>query len=397
MQELAEKMSALLPSMDFRKYWDGFQGKAFAIYDENRVYLFRHPKCNGNAYIVFPADNRFISCTSISFEGVPTAIVDIRYFDNFEEIYSLIVHESFHAYQHELSESRFPDEAVGPSFPADFRFIQLRIQERQMLHDAVNERSKGIRHQLINGFITLRDERIRLYPDIVDYENRVETIEGPAFFVEYQALQDVSHSKTARQAYADMLLDAEDSHLHIRKSCSSSGLFLCLLLEGLPSRWQEDFMHSELSLYHFFKTHYTDYTPVIIADGNNKEEITRIIQTIKRQKTEAFQSFAAQPGIWLTITGAMQAAGFDPMNIVIQDGQVLHKHFLKIRIGSAEYFIKGPVLTRFDPGFKDITSLEVHVAQLPAGSENAIDIEGIGRFKGHIHYADDRSARILLQ
>ncbi|WP_033543146.1 hypothetical protein [Planococcus sp. CAU13] len=397
MQDLVEKMTAALPSLHFEKYWNGFQEGAFALYDEHDVYLFNHPDCSENPYISFPKDDRFVSCTSIIYADIPTAIVDIRYFDNFEDIYSLIVHESFHAYQNSLSESRFPDEAIGPSFPADSQFIQLRIRERKALHDAVHESPKDTQIQLINEVISLRDERIRLFPAVVDYENRVETIEGPAFYVEYQALRDISNSETALERYAHMLLDAEDSHLHIRKSCYSSGLFLCLLLDQLSSGWQKEFVHSELDLFHFFKSRYSAYTPAAIADSGDKEEAERIVSSIQHQKTEAFQAFDAQPGIRLTLTGSMQVAGFDPMNLVIWDKQALHKHFLKIRIDSAEYFIKGLVLTEFNKDFRKINTLSVFREHPPVETDNVLHIEGIGQIGGNIDSADDKSVSISLQ
>lgn len=396
MQDMVEKMTAALPTLNFEKYWNGFQGNAFALYDEHEVYLFNHPACSENPYISFPKDDRFISCTSIVYERIPTAIVDIRYFDNFEDIYSLVIHESFHAYQQTLGESRFPDEAVGPSFPADSEFMRLRIQEREALHAAVFEGAADRQQELINRFITLRDERIRLFPAVVDYENRVESIEGPAFYVEYQALQDIGNPETALDRYAAMLLDAEDSHLHIRKSCYSSGLFLCLLLDRISSAWQDDFMHSKLQLYDFFKTRFPDYLPSPVGTNDNEKEVARIIQTINDQKNAAFQSFTEQTGIRLTLTGLMQVAGFDPMNIVIQKDQALHSHFLKVRAGSAEYFIKGPVLTGFDGDFKKVTQLEVFIENPPVKTGKAVEIEGIGRITGKIEYAEDNSLKVIL-
>lgn len=396
MQDMVEKMTAALPTLNFEKYWSGFQGNAFAIYDEYEVYLFNHPDCSENPYISFPKDDRFVSCTSIVYEDIPTAIVDVRYFDNFEDIYSLVIHESFHAYQQTLGESRFPDEAVGPSFPADPHFIRLRIQEREALHTAVFEGAADRQQELINRFITLRDERIRLFPSVVDYENRVESIEGPAFYVEYQSLRDIGDPETALVRYAAMLLDAEDSHLHIRKSCYSSGHFLCLLLDRISSDWHDAFMHSELQLYEFFKTRFPDYLPSPVGTNDNEKVVARIIQTINDQKNAAFQSFNNQTGIRLMLIGPMQVAGFDPMNIVIQEDQALHSHFLKVRRGSAEYFIKGPMLTEFEGDFRKMNRLEVFVENPPVKTTDAFEIEGIGSFSGSFEYEEDNSLKIIL-
>lgn len=395
MQELAEKILMGLPTMDFEKYWDGFHGNAFAIYNADEVCLFNHPKCAGNSYISIPKTDQFVSCTYIFFEEVPTAIVDIRYFDSFEDIYSLIVHESFHTYQNSLGESRFPNEAIGPAFPADFQLIQLRILERKVLFDAVMQGSNG---HLLDEFIALRDERLRLFPAVVEYENRVETIEGPAFFVEYQALREIDDSETALQRYSNLLLNAEDSHVHIRKSCYGSGLFLCLLLDQIASRWQDDFMHSELDLYHFFKKLKPDYRSAPISLAGNKDEVNYIIEKMQQQKKDAVQSFNDHSGIKLTLTGTIQSAGFDPMNLVIHGNQALHKHFLKIRIGSNEYFIDGPVLTLFDDDFMKIKTLEVFLKEPPARSSgDSLEIEGMGTFTGHIDDTNKSSIQVSLK
>ena len=90
-----------------------------------------------------------------------------------------------------------------------------------------NEKEK---QQKINEFIILRDKRTELFPDYVEYENSVETIEGPAFYVEYQALNDVSsNQENVISKYAEQLLDSNLSHINIRSSCYNSGLFICLL------------------------------------------------------------------------------------------------------------------------------------------------------------------------
>ncbi|WP_422124641.1 hypothetical protein DHX103_07425 [Planococcus sp. X10-3] len=397
MQDTVEKIVALLPSMNFENYWDGFGEEAFALYDESTVYLFNHPKCRDKSSIHFPKDDQFYACTYILFEDVPTAIVDIRYFDFFEDIYSLIAHESFHAHQYTLGESRFPNETIGPAYPSDAEHIHLRIQERKALHDAVFENSNNLQQQLINEFITLREKRTRLYAPCVNYENRIETIEGPAFYVEYQALRDISNSENALQRYASMLLDAEDSHVHIRKSCYSSGLFLCLLLDQLLPRWQAEFMHSERDLYHFFKKRHPDYSPVSIAAPDNKADVDGIIKTIEDQKKKAFQSFTEGSGHKMTLTGEMKAAGFDPMNIIILGDRALHQKFLKIRIGAMEHFLQGPVLTVFDKDFMTIKTVEIFTEKPPHQSEEALDIEGIGTIQGNIEFADETASKIALK
>lgn len=136
MKKLIDTVLNNISNERFENYWEGFQTVAFAIFDDKDVFLFNHPKYNEERYIKLVKTDEFHACTCILFEEVPTAIVDITLYDSFEVIYSLIVHESFHVFQHLSEESRYPNELLGFNYPIDFNNIQLRILERKRLFEA---------------------------------------------------------------------------------------------------------------------------------------------------------------------------------------------------------------------------------------------------------------------
>ena len=137
MHGFASKFQQLVTTQRLHSYWPQFNAVAYAIYNDNEVLLFNHPKCKESDYITFPKTNEFNACTIILFEDFPTAIVDVRLYPQFNETYAIIIHELFHGYQYTYGESRFPNELVGIDYSLCEKNISLRIEERIALHQAL--------------------------------------------------------------------------------------------------------------------------------------------------------------------------------------------------------------------------------------------------------------------
>ncbi|MBK3497336.1 hypothetical protein JFL43_21430 [Viridibacillus sp. YIM B01967] len=397
MQNILDRILKNLQFERLKNYWDGFKPVAFAVFDDKDIFLFNHPKCKEEPYIKLVKTEEFHACTCILFEEVPTAIVDTTFFDSFEVIYSLLVHESFHVFQHLSGESRYPNEILGFNYPIDFLNIQLRILERKRLFEAFVSTNLIEKQQKINEFITLRDKRIELFPNYVEYENSVETIEGPAFYVEYQALTDISSNKKGViSKYAEQLLDNNLSHINIRSSCYNSGLFICLLLDDISKDWKVEFIISKINLYHFFKNTYPNYTPIEVNVPKNSEEVSQIINNAKTTKLIAFKNFNKSEGIKLTVSGTIKLVGFDPMNITQLNTQALHLNFLSMKVMNKEYFIKQPVCTTFENNFRDVQLIELFLNQPPIHIDNRLIIENVGEFEGSVISKEPNSIHIVV-
>lgn len=65
--------------------------------------------------------------------------------------------------------------------------IELRYHEREALYQAVQTDDQRKRKKYLSSFIHCRGKRRKYIGKFLDYELAVETIEGPAFYVEFQA------------------------------------------------------------------------------------------------------------------------------------------------------------------------------------------------------------------
>lgn len=397
MQLLAEQVLRELTPSRLLSYWEGFESTAFAIYDDQDVYLFNHPKCKQEQYIKITRDEQFNACTFILFEEFPTAIVDITLYETFEQIYSLLIHESFHGYQYLYGEKRFPDELMSLTYLIDPKNIQLRILERQKLYDAVMTDDPDKLQLYINQFISLREKRAESFAKFVEYENLIETIEGPAHYVEFLALQDISQNhENILDSFSTLLLDREKAQINIRRSCYGSGLFICLLLDKVSKDWQLSFTASSLSLYHFFKKYYSNHQLVPVKLPDNQQEVNAIVGKARELKMNVFEQFNQHQGSKIILTGLIKITGFDPMNITLIDGKAVHHHFVKFKIGNDDYLIRKPVRTTFSEDFMQVETLQFYSDTLPEQTGDHLFIDGIGRIKGRINSINDKVWQLFV-
>jgi hypothetical protein len=113
-------------------YWPKFKLVAFALYNRENVYLYNHPKFPSQTkpYSYFKWNKQFNGAnTLILYEDYPTAIVNLDYYDDIESIYSIVIHELFHGFQHLKEEKRFPNEMLGITYPLLEKNVEIRNRE----------------------------------------------------------------------------------------------------------------------------------------------------------------------------------------------------------------------------------------------------------------------------
>ncbi|ETT86728.1 hypothetical protein MKZ08_09760 [Viridibacillus sp. FSL R5-0477] len=381
-QELVEE--------NLENYWPGFEMVAYALYDNCNVYLYNHPKFKGNkqnTYQILKRDEQFNGCTLILYEEYPTAIVDLQLYGDYESLFSILVHELFHGYQYIKGENRFPDELLGVTYPLSNENVQLRNLERMNLYNALLEKNTLKKKEYLNTFIELKEKRAAIINDYLIYENLIESVEGPAWYVELKAYEEKSSLEygSVLQNYGQSLINKYESTSNIRRSCYSSGLFMCLLLDELSPGWKEDFFGTEETLYDFFKrlsanfikSNLIDYREIEIS--SETEEV--IIFALENRKKE-FKKFNEQKGILLSIEGEITAKSFDPMNIIFLEEKLLHKNFIKVRINNEDYLIQQHVITDFKGRLQDIKKLHLILKDKPIENIDSLVVEGVGEIKG---------------
>lgn len=395
-----ERVIDYMDQIELDEYWNGFSSVAYAFYNKEDVYLFNHPH--------FPLENKSFTRLNwskefngadalILFQEHPTAIINLENYQDVKSLYSILVHELFHGYQFLLDEKRFPNELLGFQYPLLKENIEWRNKERLALFYAVIEDEQEVKKQYMREFIAYREKRKSTIGEFLDYENLVETVEGPAWFVELLAKQRVSNKpwNEVLDNYSDILLDSTSSNIYIRRSCYASGLFICLMLNDIAPDWKSHFLHNEKSLYDFFKE-YVKVESMAIENEQISMETDEIFTIAKKKKEEPFANFLKQDGFKLVIEGRIRTVSFDPMNIIYEAHRVLHQSFVKVKLNKQEYLIQQPVLAYFNEDYKNATKLELFLAKKPSIVNDVLHINGIGDIEGEITESDNTVSVKLL-
>ncbi|PJN89357.1 hypothetical protein [Bacillus sp. mrc49] len=368
-------------------YWSGFELVAYALYDKRNVYLFNHPKFSNNpqcTYHILSWDIQFIGDTMILYEEYPTAIVNLDSYKDYEDLYSVLIHELFHGYQYIKDENRFPDEMMGVTYPLSQENVELRNQERTNLYRALLEHNIVKKKHYIHTFIALREKRTAKFEEYLTYEKLIETIEGPAWYVELRAYSEKApiDDDSVLKKYAQQLINKYESTSSIRRSCYSSGLFICLLLNELSPGWMESFFDKKETLYELLIQQAGDYMEISIADVKIGTETVEVVNLAIEKKRKAFEEFNKQEGIHVYIEGEITAVSFDPMNIIPLEDRLLHKSFIKVRMNNEDFLIQQPVITHVDDGIHNINKLHLIVDYIPIENIDSLIIDGVGVIKG---------------
>ncbi|MED0875923.1 peptide ABC transporter permease [Bacillus mobilis] len=362
--------------------WPGFNRAAFALYDDKHVYVFHHPLFlkDDSEYAVIKWDEQFKADTFILFKDYPTAIVNMNRYKDYESLFAIVVHELFHCNQYLNKESRFPNESLGFQYPMIEENIELRNNERMCLYDAVYCKSQAEKYNYIKQFIELREQRARfMKEEFITYECLVESIEGPAWYVEMNAHIAVcknDESETLRK-YSRLILDTYDANYNIRKSCYSSGMLLCLLLDDILPEWRTNFFNSNKSLYAFLKQNIN-----VVLRLNNEfaisKETKKIFHFVQNERDKDFKEFYKEKGYHLYIVGKIQLNSFNPMDVKLNKNKALHKTFLSVSIHNKTYMINQPVLASFEEDFKNMMQVHIIMNEKPIETNNGWNVVGIG-------------------
>ncbi len=383
-----------LTNTNVERYWPNFELVAYALYDKNSVFLFNHPRYNQvppKTYKILKRDERFVGNTLILFDGYPTAIADMELYDDYEGLFSILVHELFHGNQYIKEEKRFPDEMLGITYPLTKENVEIQNRERKNLYNALLETDISKKKQYLNEFISLREKRAEGIKEHLTYENLIESVEGPAWYVEIKAFSEKSPlaNDLILKKYGKNLINAVESTSNTRRSCYSSGLFMCLLLDELSPGWKESFFDTNATLFDLIKRLNIAPPKQAIEDIQISPETEAAVNFAVESRKKELDEFEAQIGIHLFIEGEIIALSFDPMNIVPFENMLLHKNYIKVRINNQEYLVQQPSLTYCADGLKNINKLLIVLKDKPLETDDSLLITGIGEIMGQYTIKED--------
>jgi len=378
----------------FLRYWPDFTPFPFAFYDDHQVYLCNHPSPpegfrNVGEFFQGPRDSRFFGNTSIMLEGVPTAIVDLTLLtpDNeIAQLFSLIVHEMYHSYQHSVGYQRGSNEFLYLRYPQTKENIALRLMERKALLSALFTQEKTEKLAFVDQFFAYRESRRKRIGDYLTYELGQESVEGLATYVESKAYREGTGlpEPFLLGHFCKNLYEPQGTLFDLRKSCYSSGLAISYLLDDFIPDWKREYMASSSFLYDYFlgkmeRKISVDDPPV---DPETERKASFLFQKETDKRDGEFAKFYSSKGYLITIEGSLKIQGFDPMNLLPKGNQLLHKRFLKVLINGDTFVFNQSCVTQMTGEGLDCNKLQFFTPQLPEMLGETIQIGTFPPMKG---------------
>lgn len=371
--ETTQKIEQLLTGLRPEKLWASLKFYPYALYDSANYYLVTQHEVTQKLKQLTPTiyrgktDERFLGNTAIDYEGSFTAIWDATTTGELteEEHVAMIVHEMFHAFQQEKGEQRFPNELLGINYPLTSDNLMLRYVERKCLFQACTAENKTVQVERLAQFFQIRAQRQQLIGEHLSYEKAIESVEGTAVYVEFKALQELSSDVKLEEFIGDYLTLSSEQ-LKIRLSTYHQGLLLAVIADQLLGHWQESFIDSQDYLSDFIEKALGDQLKLnkilesgllLDYDAYEKRILANYLQKWEAERDAIFAQFELNKRGQLIAT-PVQITGIDPMNIIMKDQTVIHKHFLRIKQGDEERVLTGPVKTEIGKQLFEVHRIE---------------------------------------
>jgi hypothetical protein len=325
--------------------WPGFDPLSvpLGVYDGERTYLFRHPSppeefvADGDHWVF---EGRYPSITansSTQLGGVSTATVMLETLPpdgSPRDRAALVAHEGFHVFQGTTGRRWGADESALFTYPADdARLLALRRLETEALRNALAAGDRTISRRWADGALHLRAERFALMDSISQvYERGMEAMEGTAYYVE---------SKVAGRDRPDLPAEGFDA-ADVRRRAYQTGMAWSLLLDRFSPGWRVGFGSDSALSLDAALTHALggasggSSEPVFTAaeraaaQQSARGDVGRVLADRDRRREEFESTSGWRVVIEAGESGPLWPQGFDPLNVRLVRGGVLHSRFLKL-------------------------------------------------------------------
>lgn len=231
-----------------------------------------------------------------------------------------LIHEAFHVYQHATPSVAWEvNELDALTYPACTPVLHARAEETRCLRRALHEPDwiTPARQALF-----WRAQRHALLTDAQrTFETRMETREGLATYVETRFLQQLP-----------ALAAAAAPGLGPRLWAYVSGAALAHLLDrhDPQRRWPQAVLTGQPLTGLLLER--TDPPLPAAPHADLHAAAQEAAATHAAQLQARLETFEAQPGLRLHLSGALRVCGFDPMNLhVLPGGDLLHARHVQLR------------------------------------------------------------------
>jgi hypothetical protein len=319
MRKIQNEISQRLKKVNFNGIFPDFHPFRFALYDNERVYF---------ADSIIPKDDRFIGNTAIQYNQEWIAIWNIAEPNcDLDFLTACIVHEMFHAYQNEIHEKRFPNEMRGCFYPRNLENFNQKYRENLLLAALIHKFDKVV----WQNFINLRKKRLKFYPLDVDYEIKVEIIEGMAVYVELEALKMINplHYKSKLNSCISNL-ENPDLIFDIRRISYDTGSII-----------QSIIRNNQLDQIDWSKGTEVPSSEIPSVTVDLTDSFEKYYDKIDKGINNALLQAEK-----MKISG-MTLLGFDPYNVRSSGQYLYHPHFIKYGPNEQDgHFLMGTYITK---------------------------------------------------
>ena len=312
-----------------RALWPGFEplGIPLAIYDGERTHLFRHPAGAQVFEGRHPAVNAntsaeiggTVTATLMADRPGPTPATPA-------ELAAVALHEAFHVFQRRRHPGWQADEGALLLYPVDdAKLLGRRRLESEALRRALADPGKAA--CWARQFLAFRRERFAgIDPAFAAYERGTELNEGLAQYIQLLAAGQTPEIPAEELPAAD-----------VRHRIYTIGPAIAFLLDRLRPGWQASLEADDKQLLE-------DLLAPVAKEGDcalTPAEIERVERAaredtaaIRASRTGLRKEFDARPG-WRVVVQAAEGKplwpqGFDPLNVALVDGGLLHTRFVQL-------------------------------------------------------------------
>lgn len=328
-----DEINKRMDKIDFSTLFPKFHKFNFSVYDNDFFVL------NG---MKEPILDVFIGNTAIEFRGNYIAIWNLAYEDeeiDFDILTSNIIHEMFHCFQKEQKESRFPDDLILLDYPDNLENYGLKMLENKILIESLDEKEKMF------DFISIRKQRETIIGKAIEQEYKVETIEGLAEYIGTLALKLLSIDKYQHRihTYKKILLEKDDIQFSIRRISYYVGTIFYLVMNKHHVILSKNLDDAEPYMRQIKFLENNEQKPKFIPFN-----CCELLDNYIIMKKNKFSDFLAQSVEEIIFDADI--VGYDPMNMMKMDDQILCKHFIMLGNGDETKMIQEPCLLNMKKG-----------------------------------------------
>lgn len=334
LDELYNRVSDAIASLELERIWPGFSPLRFALYDEDACFF-------DGAYI--EKTDAFCANTAIMYQGEPIAIWKADGEPDIPVLTAKIVHEMFHACQLRQGWDCWADEMNALyRYEYDAENLALKLRENDLLLSLL----EGFDPAAFRELLSHRKRRSETHPYEFSYESRIEEIEGSATYVEWMVLQQLDeHAAAGMTERMRAAVTQPEALFPIRISCYYTG---ALMIRALLAAGMYSFTPPERPAV------YSALRDIRPSDGGfpRKDAGCRKISgalSSFHQESEAIIRSALDRNE-VVLNGPAELLGVNIFDARFYRGYITSRYFLQYRDGRGAHTLRGNYVVRMANG-----------------------------------------------